>query len=92
MEYLRFEFADPVEKKAVVVMLHKRYIDSRMPDDFDGGRDDRVNIADRRANKNNGDGLVRQAYEQVLEIGRIFGKRLSRRDKGDSGRSGRLRL
>ena len=92
MEYLRFEFADFVEEKAVVVMLHKRYIDCWVPDDFDGGRDDRVNIADQRANKNNGDGLVRQTYEQVLEIGRVFGKRLSRRDKGDSGRSGHLRL
>jgi hypothetical protein len=92
MEQLWSEFADPVEEKVKIVMLHQRDIDSRMPDNFDGGRDDRVNIADRRANKNNGDGLVRQADEQVLEIGRIFGERLPRRDKGDSGRPGRLRL
>jgi hypothetical protein len=92
MEQLWPEFADSAEEKTVVVILHKRYIDCGVPDNLDGGRDDRVNIVDRRANKNNGDGLVRQADEQVLEIGRIFGKRLSRRDKGDSRRSGRLRL
>ena len=92
MKYLRLEFADPVEEKAVVVILHKRYIDCGVPDNLDGGRDDRVNIAGQRANKNNGDGLIHQTYEQVLEIRRIFGKRLSRRDKGDSGRPGHLRL
>jgi hypothetical protein len=92
MEYLRFEFADPVEKKMKIVMLHQRDIDSRMPDDFDGGRDNRVNISCRRTNENNRDGLVRQTYEQVLEIGRIFGKRLPRRDKCYFGRPWHLRL
>jgi hypothetical protein len=92
MEQLRPEFADSIEEKTVVVMLHKRYLDCGVSDNLDSRRDDRVGIAPRGTDKNNGDGLVHQAYEQVLEIGRIFGKRLSRRDKGDSGRPGRLRL
>jgi len=92
MEYLRFEFADLVEEKAAVVILHKRYVDCGVPDYLDSRRDNRVGVAARWAYQNNRNGLIGQAYKQVLEIGRIFGKRLSRRDKGNSGRPGRLRL
>jgi hypothetical protein len=49
-------------------MLHKRYIDCGVSDNLDSRRDDRVGIASRRTDKNNGGGLVRQTYEQVLEI------------------------
>jgi hypothetical protein len=73
-------------------MLHKRYIDCGVPDNLDGRRDDRVSIVPGGTDKNNGDGLIHQTYEQVLEIRRIFGERLSRRDKSDSGRPGRLGL
>jgi hypothetical protein len=68
MNNLRLEFTDSIEKNAKIVMLHKGYINCRVPDDLDSRRDDRVGIASRRAYQNDRDRFISQANEQVLEV------------------------
>jgi hypothetical protein len=86
------EFTEPVKQELSIETSQKGDVDGRVTDDLDGGRNNGIDFGQRRANKQNGDGLIGKSYEEVFEIKRIFCDGSSRGDNGDARRQGPLRL
>jgi hypothetical protein len=61
-------------------------------DDLDCRRNEGIDIETRRAYEQDGYALVCEAYEEELEIERVFGDGPGGRYKGDARRPWRLRL